>query len=968
MCFAVFGSKRKFTFTDVKDNFENVFNVEVEFTYSEYKSKDDMYVNISSVTVASISPTIIGNTTKSAEINYNLYGGITSDKLKTDLRGLLVLITTQNTYNVTFDKKSGTGGSDSIIATYNSAMPSAYAPVRTGYTFGGYWTGENGTGTQYYDLNMDSVADWNVAENTILYAKWTANTYTVSLDQQSGSDGTTSVTATYDSAMPTATKPTRTGYTFAGYYDATSGGTKYYNADMSSAKNWDKIANTTLYAKWTINKYTLVWNGNEGSLSGGTTAGEVDYNTSLTAPTATRNGYTFNGWNPAVPATMPASDATYTAQWTANTYTVEFNGNGSTGGSTTKISNCVYDKDVTLTANSFTKTGYTFKEWNTAANGTGTSYANSASVKNLSATNGGTVTLYVQWTANKYEIVFNGNGSTGGSTAKISNCEYDKDVTLTANGFTKTGYTFAGWATSTSGNVEYSDKKSVSNLTSAANGTFNLYAKWTANTYTVTLDRQNGSDGTTSVSATYDSAMPGATAPTRTGYTFTGYYDAKSGGTKYYDANMSSANIWDKPNAATLYAQWTENGYSVSINDNGGNGGSESVTAKYDNKVASVSIPRKTGYEFGGYWTAVTNGIKIIDETGNIIYGVEGYTDNDGKWKHTEEVTLYAHWTGIQKVEYDKEATSGVVFGLNLESLGGVVTRVDIITPSSVADASGNKVSSTNLVSYTDLDVFKNKESGLWEFEAESSPVNYDENIVANIYSSNGTLLKKVEKSPKDCALALVTDTDINVSKQAKAYLIYCEAMKNLYYTNIASSNDFYNSYSNSFETVEWDDVENAVINKDTSIINDYSGLEVKSSSDFEMNLGVSEKTSVEFLIKAKKIESGEYRRQDEYKVTVTGLGSNARLASGETLIGLSHVFEYGDVYYAIRIEDIPVEELNQKYEFEITRTSRINPSKIVERYTGSFCAMDFMKIYHSQFENAADALYLYYLYSQDPQ
>jgi hypothetical protein len=73
----------------------------------------------------------------------------------------------------------------------------------------------------------------------------------VTLDQRSGTGGTTSVTATYGAAMPTATMPTRTGYTFNGYFTETSSGTKYYNADGSSAKNWDKTTATTLYAQWT---------------------------------------------------------------------------------------------------------------------------------------------------------------------------------------------------------------------------------------------------------------------------------------------------------------------------------------------------------------------------------------------------------------------------------------------------------------------------------------------------------------------------------------------------------------------------------------------------------------------------------------------------------------------------------------------------------------------------------------------
>jgi len=156
--------------------------------------------------------------------------------------------------------------------------------------------------------------------------------YTVTLNKQSGTGGTSSVTATYAAAMPTINPPTRIGYTFNGYFDADSGGTKYYNANGSSAKNWDKTSNTTLYA-----------------------------------------------------------------QWTANKYTVKFNANGGTGSMSNQSH--TYGVSKALTANAFTRKGYTFEGWNTNADGTGTSYTDKQSVSNLSSTDGATVNLYAVWQA-----------------------------------------------------------------------------------------------------------------------------------------------------------------------------------------------------------------------------------------------------------------------------------------------------------------------------------------------------------------------------------------------------------------------------------------------------------------------------------------------------------------------------------------------------------------------------------------
>jgi uncharacterized repeat protein (TIGR02543 family) len=167
---------------------------------------------------------------------------------------------TANTYTVTLDKQSGTGGSNAVAATYASAMPTATAPARTGYTFGGYWDASSG-GTQYYSAAMGSLRAWDKAFSATLYARWTANSYTVTFDKQGSVDGSSSVTATYASPMPTATAPTRTGYMFCGYWDAASGGTPYYSDAMGSLRPWDKAANSTLYAQWMANSHPVAFTG-----------------------------------------------------------------------------------------------------------------------------------------------------------------------------------------------------------------------------------------------------------------------------------------------------------------------------------------------------------------------------------------------------------------------------------------------------------------------------------------------------------------------------------------------------------------------------------------------------------------------------------------------------------------------------------------------------------------------------------
>ena len=166
-----------------------------------------------------------------------------------------------NEYVVVFDKQSGENGSDRVYATYNASMPSAKAPHRTGYVFQGYYALPSGYGTKYYNSDMSSANVWDIADGRTLYAYWTGEQYTVTFNKQSGSGGTTSVTVTYGSAMPSASAPTRDGYNFIGYFDGTNGsGSKYYDGqNMTSVKNWDKTYSATLYAYWEQKQYTLTF-------------------------------------------------------------------------------------------------------------------------------------------------------------------------------------------------------------------------------------------------------------------------------------------------------------------------------------------------------------------------------------------------------------------------------------------------------------------------------------------------------------------------------------------------------------------------------------------------------------------------------------------------------------------------------------------------------------------------------------
>ena len=167
-------------------------------------------------------------------------------------------------YTISYDGNGQTSGSVPAISYHLKGSTVTVANnsgnlAKTGYTFDGWNTNPEGNGTNYI-AGSGTVTMSNVDKT--LYAKWTPNQYTVTLDNQGATTaGQASVTATYNAAMPSIANnlPKKTGYTFNGYFTATSGGTKYYNADGTSAKKWDKTAATTLYAQWSQITYTVKW-------------------------------------------------------------------------------------------------------------------------------------------------------------------------------------------------------------------------------------------------------------------------------------------------------------------------------------------------------------------------------------------------------------------------------------------------------------------------------------------------------------------------------------------------------------------------------------------------------------------------------------------------------------------------------------------------------------------------------------
>ena len=215
---------------------------------------------------------------------------------------------TAPTYAVTLHTNGGTitNGKNVTAYTYGvgATLPTADDMTYTGHTFKGWYDNENLTGSPVTAISNTETG------NKEYWAKWEANTYTVTLNTNGGTINNGNVTGyTYGqgATLPTADDMTYTGHTFVGWYD-----NENLTGSPVTAIGNTETGNKEYWAKWEINQYTITVKPENGKADITITQ---DYGTPITAPTLTREGYQFNGWDKTFPTTMPAENLTITAQW-----------------------------------------------------------------------------------------------------------------------------------------------------------------------------------------------------------------------------------------------------------------------------------------------------------------------------------------------------------------------------------------------------------------------------------------------------------------------------------------------------------------------------------------------------------------------------------------------------------------------------------------------------------------------------
>lgn len=498
-------------------------------------------------------------------------------------------------------------------------------PTKEGYTFLG-WSLEDGTAI------TEIVA--GTTEDVSVYAAWKRNEYTITYHLDGGINNASNPVS-YTTENVTLKNPTKTGYSFAGWYSDEAFTKKVTTIDASLQSDID------VYAKWTPYTYTVKFDGN-GALSGTMANQSFTYgtDTSLNANAFKRTGYTFKGWSTTATGSVEYANkavvnglttknkgvVTLYAIWAKTKYTITYNLNGGTNDTTNPA--YVYYTTNTVTLKNATKKGYTFAGW----------YSDEALTKKVTQIVKGqtkNIVLYAKWTKNTYYIKFNGNGSTSGTMATVKG-RYATTITLPANAYKRTGYTFKGWATSSTGDVKYANKEAVKNLTAVNDKTVTLYAKWAKTKYKITYNLNGGAN--TELNPTYFYyTTPTITLqnPIKSGYTFAGWYSDEA------LTKPVTQIVKGTTRHITLYAKWTKNTYYIKFNGNGETSGTMAkISCRY---ATTVVLPKnaykRDGYIFKGWATSPTGEVKYTDNA-----SVRNLTTVNKK-----TVSIYAVWEAVEE-------------------------------------------------------------------------------------------------------------------------------------------------------------------------------------------------------------------------------------------------------------------------------------------------------------------------------
>lgn len=544
-------------------------------------------------------------------------------------------------YTVTFQANgSGVFGlpSSRTVISGTTFTISKIAPTRNGYKFQYYKNPS--TGATY-----KPGASIMVKSNITLRAVWKANVYTLTYNANGGSLGRAKSSQTFSHGYyPTVqtAEPHRTGFTFAGWNTKSDGsGTTYKKYATVQIMH-----SFTLYAKWSRNYYTIKYDANGGS--GAPKNQTKYYGQSISVPSQkpTLKGYEFKGWSRVNSngntVTMHPGDritfnysTTLTAIWVKKSVQVRFDANkGSLGSVPSSLSKKAYDY-FELPKSVPTRSGFVFKGWTEAKDGSGTVYGKGSKYK-LGTSN---VTLYAKWEANRYKLTFVWKEHSKISThsCDVGSATYGNFVIVPYSPKpTDAGYKFDSWNTKEDG----SGKKYIGGEKIQMIKNVTLYAQWTKlKEYTLSFDPNGGNNGPADVKKYQgvDITIP-SVKPTRTGYKFAGWSYINSNGRT---VTTHPGETFSENRYVTFKAKWEAVSYTIQYDANGGKGAPGSQTKYYGTDITiSKTKPTRSGYTFV-CWTRVNSAGNTVRVKPGENFSVNANVMLKALWKEDVKQTTY---------------------------------------------------------------------------------------------------------------------------------------------------------------------------------------------------------------------------------------------------------------------------------------------------------------------------------------
>lgn len=444
--------------------------------------------------------------------------------------------------------------------------------VTTGYKSLNVWAFNNLIVEDYLIEEVDDPADnvsgyySNPLKTTLIDLEiehFISNIFTITFDSGGGSQ-VDSIREKSGEAISSPSNPNRAGYSFVNWK---LNDNPYIFSTMPSS-------NIKLIANWSANEYVISFNSNGGS---SVPSIVQNYNTSISEPLPSKQGYSFEGWfnkptftNRFVFSTMPLGNISLIAKWGINGYTINFNSNGGTG-----VNSITQDYNTNVSApTSPTKNGYLFNGW---------LLNESPYVFNTMPSNN--ITLNATWielAANEYTITFESNG---GSSIPTLFEEEGNSISKPTNP-SKLGYSFDGWYTTSSfTNLFVFDAMPSSDIT--------LFAKWSINEYSINFN-SNGGSSVSSIIQNYNTVVSEPAQPIRSGYLFVEW---RLNSNPYTFTKMPSSNI-------TLVAVWEEiQIYDIIFIVDGGTSVA-TISEENGTLVYEPTNPTKQGHTFDGWYTS----------------------------------------------------------------------------------------------------------------------------------------------------------------------------------------------------------------------------------------------------------------------------------------------------------------------------------------------------------------------------